>query len=120
MQPNQPNAHSDDMGPAVITVNFGLKARHVVAAFGLFASGIAGLGTAGWLVFPAKQSELAEVRSEVREIATKQQTVQTSVDALTAAVERLTGTVDDLVKVSGQRPKVRPAKPIPKAKFPWE
>lgn len=116
MQPSQPSVHSDDMGPAVITVNFGLKARHLIAAFGLFASGIAGLGTAGWLVFPAKQSELAEVRSEVREITAKQQTIQTSVDNLTAAVEELTRTVK-FTKASTPAPRSRPK---PKDKLPWQ
>jgi hypothetical protein len=97
VQPGAPPESYDDMQEHVLRVNFGLSWKHIAAVvFGLPA--FAGsLVTAGWLVMPAKQSDVTRIEQQLTGVSNQVNGLQeislkltTAVDALAANVERMT------------------------------
>jgi hypothetical protein len=91
----QPEGYSD-LGPTVVTVNFGLKARHIMMAF-TFAAGLLGTGSlAGYLFIPAKQQDMTIMQQVVAELRGEVKGTQEATTRLVAAVEGLQNAVDRL------------------------
>ncbi len=103
--------HSSDMGPAVITVNFGLKGRHIAMAFAGAMGLITTAGTAGWLVLPAKQSDLTRVEKSLDEIRGD---LKATREGMKSAIDELSETIKLLRVSAPPRPR---AKPKPKGFF---
>jgi cytoskeletal protein RodZ len=95
-QPLHGEAVSSDMGPTVISVNFGLKARHIVMAFTFIAGLIGTGGVTGALFWPAKQQDMTIVQQAVAELRTEMKSMQEATTRLVVAVEGLQSSVDDL------------------------
>jgi hypothetical protein len=101
--------HSSDMGPSVITVNFGLKGRHIMMAFAGLASLVTTVGAAGWLVLPAKQTDLHRVETSLQELRKDLQSTQEATKSLTVAVDEMTKAVKLIrVNAAAPRPKAKP------------
>jgi len=98
-----------DMQEHVLRVNFGLSWKHIAAVvFGLpaFAGSLA---TAGWLVMPAKQSDVTRIEQQLTGVSNQVNGLQeislkltTAVDALAANVDRMT------LQVSVPKPRRKP------------
>ena len=95
----------------VIYVNFGLKWRHIAGAITALVAAVGGLGTAGWLVLPAKQSDmtrvergLEEVRGAVEVLGRQNLEIITVIKDLRTAVDR---------PAPPPRVMVKKAKPLP-------
>lgn len=110
MQPESANRHSDDMTPAVVTVNFGLKARHIAMVFAAAVGLLTTAGTAGWLVLPAKQTDLARVEKSLDEIRGD---LKATREDFKGAVAELTSAIK-LLRVNALPPRPKPSKPKPK------
>src|SRR5688572_9262900 len=86
----------------VITVNLGIKARHLAVLgtmiVGLFTSGTA----AGWLFMPAKQTDLTRIEESLNGVRNDMQTMRTVTERLTVVLQDLQSAVGDM------RPKPAP------------
>lgn len=97
VQPAPPPDDYTDEHPHVIKINFGLTWKHIAAvALGAPAFFASLMGT-GWLVLPAKQSDLKHLEQQVTGISQQVHDLQnvslrltTAVDELTASVKRFT------------------------------
>lgn len=89
--------YSPDMASNVVTINFGLKWRHIAAVVFGAPAFVASLATAGWLVMPAKQSDLEAVKQQVSVVERSVKTVEDVGLRLTAAMEKLGEQVQSLV-----------------------
>jgi hypothetical protein len=109
----QAGTHSDgyaDMGPTVLQVNFGLKARHIIIAFSGLVAAFSAAAGAGWLVLPAKQSDLTRVEQGLDAIRMEVRAMQGITERLTVAVQGLQGAVEEL-RMAPPKVIVRAAKP---------
>lgn len=78
------------MAPYVVTVNLGLKWRHIVAISSTIGAGIAAMIGAGWLVLPAKQTDMTLVTGKVA-------LIEADVKETRDAVTRMQGDVNSLL-----------------------
>jgi hypothetical protein len=102
--------------PSVVMVNFGLKARHIWAIFAGIPTGLAALGTAGYLALPASKTELTQVERSFTEFKTQivQEigTLKGGNIEIVAAVRELKDVVAELrgsPPLSAPAPRPRPA-----------
>lgn len=105
----QPEGHNDvsgDMTPSVITVNFGLKWKHLAMAGAALASVFTTVAGAGWLVLPAKQTDMIEVQKQLVVISERIGQADETRAKLIDAVDKLTRRID-LIPVAVKR---RPSK----------
>lgn len=109
-QPAPPPDSYADMQSAIIKVNFGLSWRQIATLVVGMPALIGSVGVSGWLVMPAKQSDVTKLEQQVTAIKTQVQQVQDVGVKLTDAVSELARNVQVLV----DRPRV-PA-PMPKRK----
>lgn len=76
--------------PYVLTINLGLKWRHIVAISSTIGAGIAALIGAGWLVLPAKQTDMTAITDKVA-------VIEADIRETRDAVNRMQGDVDSLL-----------------------
>lgn len=95
------HATADDL--PTMRVDFSLSAKQITAVFSLIVAAVGALGTAGWLVLPAKQTDLLQLQEQFRQM-------QEVTGRLTSAVNDLVVSVDQLrvapVKVIEKRTQV--------------
>lgn len=99
--------------PAVVTVNFGLKGKHLAAACVGLASLIGSGALAGWLVLP---SDMRVVQNDVQRLSQDMVNMQQAVTKLTTAVEVLSL---QIATKGTSKPRAA-AKAPPKAKSIWD
>lgn len=98
-----PGTPTPDHEPTVVTVNLGLKWRHLIAGFLAVSGAIGSAATAGWLVLPAKQSDLTRVEQSLDVVRSDMKTQQEITLKLIQAVERLDNTVKTIRVVAPKR-----------------
>lgn len=89
-QPPVPPSGYQDMTPNVITVNLGIKMRHIVAGFTMLGGVAASGGIAGYLFIPAKAEDVKTLEVRVKTIDDKVDILQNASVKLTEAVQQLT------------------------------
>jgi hypothetical protein len=104
-QPSGPPDSFDHMQSAVIKVNFGLTWKHI-AALVLGVPGLVGsIGLSGWLVMPAKETDMQAVKVQVQSVETRLEGVSNQVRDVSI---QMTTAIDELRKMAA-----RPM-PVPK------
>ncbi len=102
----------------LVRVDLSLSAKQITAVFAVLVSAVGALGTAGWLVLPAKQTDLEQVRIVVQHLQGEFQEMQKVTMQLTGAVNDLVTSVNQLreapVKVIEKRTQI--IKPAPAGK----
>jgi hypothetical protein len=87
---------TNETEPTVLQVNFGLKARHIIAVFTCIAGLIGTGGVAGWLFMPAKAVDLTALTAVVGTIEAKQTEHGVMVAKLTSQTAQLSEAVEGL------------------------
>lgn len=82
-----------DGEPTIVTVNLGLKWRHLAAGVAAIMGAVGSASAAGWLVLPAKQSDLTRVEQTLKTVETDLKDQREMTVKLVQAVDRLTDTV---------------------------
>lgn len=109
LDPSHGPERSDPMEPSVITVNLGIKARHIMWAATIVGGMISSGALAGYVFIPAKDRDVKALEIQVQQIGTRLDSLQPVVLRLTEAVDALARNVQDLV----ERPDGRPVFPVP-------
>ena len=109
-QPAPPPDSYAGMEAAVIKVNFGLSWKQILTLCVGAPTFIASIGFSGWLVMPAKQSDVTTLERQVTGISHQVNGLQEVSLRLTSAVDKLATTVERLAN----RPQPRVV--IPKRK----
>lgn len=79
----------------VVALQVVLSAKHVAAAFAALCAGVGGMVTTGWLVLPAKQTDLAALQASVAEVREMQRQARDERSQIKTAVDGLTRVVAD-------------------------
>lgn len=87
---------ANEAEPTIVQVNFGLKARHIVAAFTFIAGLLGAGGAAGYFFIPAKAVDLSALTAVVEGIRAEQVQMRQTVASLTSQTEQLSDAVDGL------------------------
>lgn len=93
---------SGDMNSSVVTVNFGLKWRHLAMGATALASVFGSIVGAGWLVLPAKQTDMTVVQQQLAKNTEKLDQTTDALAKLTEAVDRLNQQVK-LIRISKRK-----------------
>lgn len=96
-QPAPPSDVYPDVQPNIITLNLGLKARHIVTAFSIISGILASGGLAGYLFIPARQDDMIAIQKQVLVIDQSVKSVQDVAGKLTDAMARLGDQVQALI-----------------------
>ncbi len=108
-QPSAPPDSYEGMQSAVIKVNFGLTWKHIAALVLGVPSVIGSVGLSGWLVMPAKQTELVAVQTQVKAVETRLDGVSNQVrDGFT----QISVAIEELRKMAA-RPTMAPKRKPP-------
>jgi hypothetical protein len=98
--------HDEGAAPQVADIRFELTWKNLTAAATSIVAAVSALGAAGWLVLPAKQSEMVEVQRQLVTVNKQLVDTQEGVRQLTLAVKDLSDVVK-LIKVSVPQPKAK-------------
>lgn len=80
----------EPLSESVVTVNFGLTWKHILSVTAMIITGLGSLATAGWLVTPAKQTDLTRVEQKLEKIGAELEAGRDLTKRLTIAVDELT------------------------------
>lgn len=97
-EPGRPSQSQQAQGN-VVALQVVLTAKHVAAAFAALCAGVGGMVTTGWLVLPAKQTDLTALQASVAEVRTMQQQARDERHQIKTALDGLTRVVADFDEV---------------------